>query len=258
LLLREDGDAVITIGQPSHAWLSGQLARSWGNEEFGPVEPREEVCLGAEQHDIGMAAWDLTPTRNPDTGLPRSFMEMPLGVHLELWSAGPRHLVRQSRYAALLAAMHGRRLYELRDLTRLPSGEALAIQEFIEGQRRFEEELLASLRADPASAPWAADPVVARNSQLVWKWDFVSLALCLDWAPTAAQEVPTANGSAELTLAPGDGRGKLRFDPWPFSSEPVELRCEGQRLAGRFDTDEELHDALARAPWVTVEFELVR
>ena len=116
MLLREDDDAVITIGQPSHAWLSGQLARAWGNERFGPVEPREEVCLGAEQHDIGMAAWDLTPTRNPDTGLPRSFMEMPLGVHLELWSAGPRHLVHvcDASPAAVAGALAGCQVLHVR------------------------------------------------------------------------------------------------------------------------------------------------
>src|SRR5918998_998778 len=89
MVLREDGDAVVAVGQPSHAWVSGQLARAWGNESFGPVAPREEVCLGAEQHDVGMAAWDLEPELNPDTGRPQSFMEMALERHLELWSAAP-------------------------------------------------------------------------------------------------------------------------------------------------------------------------
>ena len=54
MLLREDGDAVVCIGQPAHAWLSGQLARAWA---LDPVEPWEEVCLAAEQHDLGMAGW---------------------------------------------------------------------------------------------------------------------------------------------------------------------------------------------------------
>ena len=31
MLLREDGGAVLAIGQTSHAWISGQLARAWGN-----------------------------------------------------------------------------------------------------------------------------------------------------------------------------------------------------------------------------------
>ncbi len=59
MVLRRDEHGVLAIGQASHAWISGQMARAWGNEQFGPLEPYEEVCLAAEQHDVGMAAWDL-------------------------------------------------------------------------------------------------------------------------------------------------------------------------------------------------------
>src|SRR2546430_17152626 len=106
VILREDGDAVIAIGQPAHAWLSGQLARAWGNERFPAPEPREEVCLAAEQHDIGMAAWDAEPRPNPETGRPLSFMEMPTSVHLELLTRAPRLALAPGRYAALLVSLH--------------------------------------------------------------------------------------------------------------------------------------------------------
>ena len=119
MLLRPDGDAVIAIGQPAHAWLSGQLARAWGNERFGAVEPWEEVCLAAEQHDAGMAAWERRPTLNTGTGLPRSFMELTLDEHLDIWHSAAPLVLSQSRYAALLVSMHGTALYERRDLARL-------------------------------------------------------------------------------------------------------------------------------------------
>src|SRR5438270_10006634 len=119
MLVHPDDSGTLLIGQASHAWVSGQLARAWGSTRFGALEPCEEVCLAAEQHDIGMAEWDLAPTLNPVTGLPHSFTEMPLDVHMSLWRAAPRRLLRQSRYAALLTSMHGVRLYGLRDLTRL-------------------------------------------------------------------------------------------------------------------------------------------
>ena len=45
----------VVIGQPAHGWMCGQLGRAWGNERFGPVEPAEEVCLAAEQHDTTWA-----------------------------------------------------------------------------------------------------------------------------------------------------------------------------------------------------------
>ena len=37
-----------------------------------------------------------------------------------------------------------------------------------------------------------------RNSLLVWTLDYLSLALCLDWAPATIQETPTADGEVDL------------------------------------------------------------
>jgi hypothetical protein len=258
VLLRRDERGQLAIGQPSHAWISGQLARAWGNERFGRVEPDEEVCLAAEQHDIGMAEWDLHPTRNPETGLPHSFTQMPLAVHLELWRAGPRRLVRQSRYAALLVSMHGMRLYARRDLSKLPSGEAHQVSEFLAGQRRFQQGLLSSLRADPATSPAASPELVARNSDLIRCWDSLSLAICLGWAPTSLEGVPAARTTEDISLSPGDRAHDLVLDPWPFARESLIVRCEGQRLVGGADTDDGLGRALADAPWETLEFTLVR
>src|SRR5260370_36187112 len=99
MLLRQDGSGVLAIGQPSHAWLSGQLARAWGNDRFGLVEPLEEVCLAAEQHDVGWDARELEPLYDPDTGYPRSVMAVPLDVHLHLFIDGRRRTVSQSRYS---------------------------------------------------------------------------------------------------------------------------------------------------------------
>jgi Protein of unknown function (DUF3891) len=257
LVLRGDERGVIAIGQASHAWISGQLARAWGNAQFGPLEPREEVCLGAEQHDVGMAQWDLTPALDRSTGLPQSLTEMPLGVHLELWRAGRWRLVSQSRYAALLVAMHGRRLYEHRKLDELAPAQADLVRLFIKEQRDFEQRLLASLRADPATASFVDPEVVARNSQLLSTWDGLSLALCLDWAPYAAHEVPTAGGPVDLQLSPCPNGDRCALDPWPFACRMLTVRCEGVRLTDRFMSEEALRRGLERAPSELVEFELV-
>jgi hypothetical protein len=252
MLLRSDSRGVLAIGQPSHAWICGQLARAWGSEAFGSFEPYEEVCLGAEQHDIGMAAWDLAPDRNPSTGLPYSFVEMQLDLHIELWSTGPRLLLSQSRYAALLASIHGSRLYELRDLDSTPEPDAGKIRAFLRQGREFQDELLRSLFGDAEAGRRA----VARNSDLVWTWDYMSLAVCLDWAPCNVRAVPTADGAADVSLErPGGSR--LVVEPWPFARPAVTLRCEGRRLsADGYGDDDALATAFAAAPWETAEFEL--
>ena len=155
MLIRQDSRGAIVIGQPSHAWISGQLARRWGNTRFGSVEPFEEVCLAAEQHDIGMAMWDLEPARNPESGLPASFLQMAIPDHIALWTAAPRRLLRQSRYAALLVSLHGTRLYAHRDVSAFLGLDRSLVLEFLEGQRltaTFDDD--AAMQQALAAAPW--------------------------------------------------------------------------------------------------------
>jgi hypothetical protein len=256
VLIREDERGVLVIGQQSHAWLSGQLARAWGNEQFGPADPYDEVCLAAEQHDVGWGAWDQTPLLNPDTGRPRSFMEMPLDAHLELFTDGPRRLISQSRYAALLVSMHGWRLYERRDLDRLAAEQAEAVRSFLGRQEELQSELRAALLADPAAAELADEKGVRRNSMLIWTWDYLSLALCLDWAPATAKRCPRAAGEVDLELTAGPRQSCLTLDPWPFAAAAINVRCEGRRLEDRFDDEQAMREALERAPWETLQFEL--
>lgn len=259
MVLRRDADGVLAVGQASHAWLCGQLARAWGNARFGMVKPLDEVALGAEQHDVGMGRWDLAPIRNPQTGLPKSFIEMGPVANAGLWLHGPRRLVSQSRYAALLAIKHGRRLYERFDMDAATPEEAAAVGTFLEHAAELETSLMDALRADPFTAPHATAESVARNSGLVWAWDTISLALLLDWAPFTLEAVPAGNGGSAavaLTAMPDDPRS-VSLDPWPFTAGEVRLHCEGRRLAHGYDDDDALAQALEEAPWETVEFTLV-
>jgi hypothetical protein len=257
MLLRETDRGVLAIGQPSHAWLSGQLARAWGNERFGTVEPFEEVCLAAEQHDVGWAVRDLEPLYHADNGRPRQFTEMPLEIHLELFTEGPQRLLSQSRYAALLVSMHGRRLYERRDLDRMSASEAERVRAFLERQQTFQAQLLALLRADPRSAALAADELVERNSLLVWTWDYLSLAICLEWLPASAKGCPTAGEPVDLQLSSGSAASELRLDPWPFSAGELTVHCEGRRLEPRYDDAEALRCGFDRAQYETLQIRLV-
>jgi Protein of unknown function (DUF3891) len=260
VVLRHDARGVLAIGQPAHAWLCGQIARAWGNERFGAVEPLEEVALGAEQHDVGMARSDLEAVLEPGSGLPQSFMELELDARLEMWRAGPRRLIAQNRYAALLAAIHGRRLYEGGD-EGAPAPKAAAIRAYVAQSRELEAWLLAALRADPATAGYATPELVARNSQLVWTWDILSLSLLLtDWSPRTLEAVPTAGGAVDVWIQAGgerDGVALASLDPWPFAAPAVRVHCEGRRLVAGFTNQAELAHGLAQAPWETVEFELV-
>jgi hypothetical protein len=225
VLLVDHPEGKVAVAQPAHAWISGQLARAWGNERFGSVEPLAEVCLAAEQHDVPWIEWERRPTLDPQTGYPHTFMSLDMPAKNAMWRDGPDLLLAQSRYAALLVSLHGSRLYEGID------------------RSGFEAAVRATLGAP--------DDEVERNRRLLWAWDGFSLALLLGWAPWTAKEVPAAGGPLDVALAT-DGT----VDPWPFEPERVEVRCEGRLLTVPSADQAELDAALSAAPWVDLRFPL--
>lgn len=255
MLHREDPRGMIVITQPVHAWIAAQLARHWGNERFGTFAPWEEVCLGAEQHDVGMTAWERAPTLNPATGRPYNFMNMPVAEHVRGWTQAGRQALVQGRYPALLTSLHGTGLYErYHDWARDTPEESQAVRDYMQAEYTFQEELLASLRADPVSAPFATDEVVARNRGLVNVWDRLSLTLCHGVrTPVSVPDVPAADDPTPLILTPVDGDPlRVTVDPWPFKEDTVRLVCEGRRLPQTFSEEAAMRAALATAPWVTI------
>jgi hypothetical protein len=204
------------------------------------VEPWEEVCLAAEQHDIGMAEWDLRPALNPGTGLPYSFLELPVATAIGLWSAAPAKLLSQSRYAALLVSMHGTALSRLRNLDKLPAGERRLVEDYLAAQSELQDDLARLVGAEGDD--------LERNRRLVWAWDSMSLALCLRWRSLSVE-------GYTLTEAAPD---RFSIDPWPFAAEEFQVHCEGRRLDARYGSESELHAALDRAPSVPLRFALRR
>ncbi len=234
MLLRPDGpDAVVAIGQASHAWLSGQLAAAWA----GDVP--EELRLAAEQHDVGMAEWDVAPELNPATGLPYSFTEVPRATHVALWSGAPRKLLSQSRHAALLVSLHGTGLYERYPPKGLGPDDQAVVDEYLATQRSFQQALATELTLDPVE--------LDRRRGLVALWDELSLALCLDWAPHEMDGLTLARDGDAHTLT-----------PWPLRDATVAVFCEGRRLSGRFDDASALHAALDAAPRIELRFVLAQ
>ncbi len=241
MLVRSD----LVIGQPAHAWVSGQLARAWGNAAFPAPSPREPFCLAAEQHDVGWADADLAPVAGPD-GRPLSFMQQPRAVHVAIWRDAAPRLLAQSRYAALLVSLHGTSLYERVDADAAAPEVAAAIREYIARERELQARLSEGL--DPG--------VVDRNRRLLLALDRLSLMLC-HGNPTVLQDVPAADGAATIRVEPrGEDAVRFVLDPWPFAAQLVAVGCEGRLLEGSFGSDEELRAAFAAAPWVPLRWEL--
>jgi hypothetical protein len=261
VLVRQDG---LVIGQPAHAWVSGQLARAWGNDAFAAPAPREPFCLAAEQHDVGWADADLAPAAGPD-GRPLSFFQQPRPVHVAIWRGAARRLLAQSRYAALLVSLHGTSLYERFEEAGQAPEVIAAVRDYMAAERAFQDELAAGLDAAE----------VDRNRRLLLALDRLSLMLC-HGSPKPLEQVPAADGPATIDVRPvvpkgarplsgqrddhavpaGTATVRYALDPWPFGAAAVVVGCEARRLEGSFASDDSLRAALAAAPWVPLRWEL--
>ena len=264
MMFRETPDGPIAITQPSHAWLSGQLVRAWGNHAFGPVTPYEDVCLAAEQHDLGWLMWEQSPTRDPETGRPHSFRQLGVSAHTGIWTLGTAMALGLGRYPALLISLHGTGLYANFNAAAADAGDRAAVREFLNGQQEIQQRLIASLRRDEHLGHLSGDDQIERNRRLVRAADRMSIAICTGMRDLAIrsdgpfeakiEDVPTAAGNTDLQLLAEDGDiTNVVVTPWPFAAPHVRVSCEGIKLPSqRFDDEQEMRAALRDAKRVVL------
>jgi hypothetical protein len=254
MLHRLSQEGLICITQPNHAWVSGQLARAWGNEHFGQVVPAQEVYLGAEQHDIGWLNWEEAPTLNSKTGYPHRFSELPTQLHVDIWSSTQQRAKPLGRYAALLISLHGTRLYERFTGWKHSPESAQIVQAFLDREYSFQEQLTESLKNDPYYAPHMTPEVIKRNRRLVATWDALSLIVCQNWlGDQQVEQVPVVDGETTLKLINiNDDPHLFTVSPWPFQESKVTVVYEGRLLREPFTDETAMREALKSDCWVTL------
>lgn len=259
LLRLSSPEEVICITQPHHAWIAGQLARVWGNEQFGQVSPNQQVCLAAEQHDIGWLNWEQTPTLNPQTGYPHSFSELATKNHINIWSKASKLALPWGRYVALLISLHGTRLYErFRGWENSPETKEL-VENFLKVEYAVQEELVSKLQNDTYHKQYATSEIIKRNQLLIAVWDALSLIICHGFiGEKLVENVPTANGQITLTLKNKENHPlEISVSPWPFRESQVNLVFEGRLLQQKFTDERVMQEALSQAPGVTISTTLL-
>lgn len=268
-------EEIIAISQPAHSWLSGQLARNWGNKNFAGFQPFEDVCYAAELHDIGYLNWEKNAALNLATGLPRTFYELSARQRLKVWRTGIQQMRRVSTYATVLMSKHYCGLSEKHSENRAADRELM--REFREEQQEFRQELLENLAGQKYFNDAIGEPMLEYHGRLLANWDLISLHLCMN--PSESFQVPdvpsseTATRPMRLTARstgnwqftnskaaagqPSDSEFSFGVSPWPFRQNELRLRYEGSLLRGKFTAEGELREALERAKPVLIEVELV-
>jgi hypothetical protein len=178
--------------------------------------------------------------------LPRSFLQTTVEEHLEIWRDAPDRLLSQSRHAALVVSLHGCALSELRAQAAPEHAEAL--QAHIAAERARQARLCATLGV--------SDSAVQQTRRQMWTWDGLSLALCNNWRPFTANDVPSRDGLTDIELRDRQD-GTSTLDPWPFAGDRVEVCCEARRLDARYEEQSTMWRALEQARPLALRFILV-
>ena len=254
-----EAQRVIAISQTAHAWVSGQMARNWGNEHFSGFVPTEPLCYAAEQHDRGFLDWERRPTLNPKSGLPHTFENIPLSLNVELRKKSILELKAVSLYASLVTSMYFARAMGKEHPVESHE-DRQRIAEFLVEQKILQRELLGSLRKDTCLRLACSDQVIEYHRRLLAAWDHLSEQLCRNPDCTfSVDDVPTTLGkSCRLFVTPVDPTSReVKLEPWPFSKSRVELTCEGHVLNRRFSSESDLRKYLKGAPRVPVIYTLI-
>ncbi len=256
MLLCPDSEGYLCITQPAHAWVAGQLARSWGNASFGFVTPREDVCLAAEQHDIGWLPWEAHPSLNPQTGYPYHFTDLPTPEHVHIWSGTRSFSQSFGRYVSLLVSLHGTGIYERHTGWQHSAMVRPLVEAFLADEKQFQRQTVAQLQQGSNRTEFISESILERNRALIASWDWLSILLCIGFdQDQQVSGVPTATTPAVLTLRPlSGGRSRqAQISPWPFQHQSVTIRVEGRLLSEPLTDKTELEQAFAVAPGIVLE-----
>jgi len=246
----------LAIGQTAHSWISGQLARAWGNKVFSGFQPFEQMCYAAEQHDTGFLDWESAPTLNDATGLPYTFEELPEEVHLGIWRTGISQLRPVCLYASLVVSLHFCNLC-VRFHHRNSNGNQSASAAFLKEQEEYQGTARRLLQNDPLLVKALEDHMLIYHRDLIATWDLFSLQLCRGkFKEFKLPDVPTREGGkADILVRKIEGaEGAWEADPWPFNAPSFATISEGRVIRGRFSDLNTMRTAIRDADRISLQF----
>ncbi|HEY5619617.1 MAG TPA: DUF3891 family protein [Vicinamibacterales bacterium] len=233
MIVRDEGETLLLITQPNHAWLAEQIVASVRTERALESADRNTILLATREHDNGWAEVDAEPTVDAATGRPCDFMSGSAIIKHELWLRGIARVAKVDRHAGALVAEHALTVHGYR------RGDS-EWQSFFESITALRDDLLQQIGM-LTGAPRATFHAQYRCVQLA---DAFSLQFCNGWS----EQQSTLEYRAAMH---GD---TLLISPDPFGGITVPLRVLGRRIPWRpYRDDGDLRHAVAAITPFVVE-----
>ena len=257
---------IMTMDQ--HTAFAGELVALFGNDDFEPVTPREEMLYVVAHHDAGWRDLDDKAIRDPDTQLPYHLVATPMEEIVTTSRLSPDFNSARHAYCGLISSMHSWGLYNGRYgmsdkvlLNHITSEHRELVDEMLRNEDARQHRLNETLTADPITAKWIEEPHLFQNYKQLQFFDTLSLYFhCTpegERGTTVFNHVPqSVDNDIDVRIAELDG-GRYTLDPYPFAEEEVAITFEGRWLAP-VPEDVSVREALYQSPLAQQTIRLCR
>lgn len=249
MILRKISNAsAFAIGQEDHADVAAQCAAHWGRAPFAKLEPYHTMVFGTIYHDSGHREMEAGVPIDPSTGLLYNFRGAPPEVrNPESDRLNSLWIRQRDPYAGLVVAVHHtglrKRRYDTVSMTggsinrpgRPESEPPLGVDNAFDDLQGWQRETAEELDLiEPAKRR-----LFWHNYKMLQVFDLLSLYFCCDGyvdgqlAPVTFLDVPLSPDSEEHVNIQAEpvGRDAVRFSPYPFDVNPLELAAQARELA---------------------------
>ena len=248
------GEKHFIITMENHTQLSGQFATAFGNQEFDPIEPRDQMLHMIKNHDIGWRELDSEAYRDPKTGLPYNLVETPFSYIAKTSAASPEINSQHHPYCGLISSMHSWGLYNGRYgmsdkvlLDGLAAENRATADKLLEGEKIRQESLKKLLGSDVIMSEWVTESRLMLNYKLLQFFD--TLALYFNCVHDDAREnttyshIPAGIGKdVDIKIEKLD-EGLYGLNPFPFQGKSLDISFSGKYMFPA-DTGESVKDIL--------------
>ena len=237
-----DGEPRFAITMSEHTVFAGALARAFGNDNFEPVSPRDEVLHIVDHHDDGWAVFDVQMRFDPATRYPYHLVQTPLEEILKTSARSPTLNEQHHPYCGLLSSMHSWGLYNgrygLSDHVLIDAIDPAIrpqVDAMLDGELERQTRLKAKLADDPKSAGWLEERHLMQNYKQLQFFDTLALYFHCnsenDRGITEFPHVPKNATDDVVVKIELIGSGTYALSPYPFDKSGIEIGFSGRYIA---------------------------
>jgi hypothetical protein len=244
--------------QVDHAEASGVLAGRWGNDAFPRPVYFDSVVLACARHDDAWRLLDETPSLDPETSTPYTFLTTPLDVILPAYYDAADTVGDRDPYAGFLVSMHYQGFFNSRfgldaslPMRSSRSEEGAKLSAYFSAMEQLRGRLRSTAVDRGVRFGHVLSAKVAHAYLLLQVVDAISLFLCMnpkgEW-PLGEAFRTIGGEKTALSMKPA-GEGAVQVQPWPFDAPQIEIQFPVRRIPQPpYPSEKALREAFEAAP----------